>query len=72
MSTPRSIVALAKAEEADRKLYVTESPTEVILAVTRAKANDGPLVSFTRVCGGETVEFATQPGNVLTVEEYVR
>lgn len=69
--SPRSIITLRLADEADARLFVMESQHEVFTRVMRAKAAGSPLVTFDRWRGGQVVKFSTQPDNILNVEENV-
>lgn len=65
----KSIITLLTGDPRDIRLFVTQSPREVIARVTRAKAGGDPLVTFDRILGNKAVQFSTQPTNVLNVEE---
>lgn len=65
--TPQSRITLKQArDEGDRVLRVTED-ADTVLSVVNANQDKG-LISFGRVKDGHKVAFATQPSNVLNVE----
>lgn len=59
-----AVVTLRVADEGDKRIWVTETPNDVHRLVETGK----PLIKLTRVKSMGTVEFLTQPNNIVNVE----
>lgn len=65
---PQTEITLAKAEEGDKKIWLLNSPEEV---VDRINVCQTRLITFKRVqgIGNPSVQFSTRPDNIVNVRD---
>ena len=65
MPTPKAVVTLKVADQADKTLWVTESPAQVL-----SLCDEDSMVTLTRWYASRTAAFHTRGTNIINVREY--